>query len=361
MNNIKSLIDYMDKSCNNTDTKSSKHINKKKLNFIETIKNVGGRDIEYISNGSYGIIFKFIISDENKNNKTYAIKIVPYLKSSKYGDINNEDRPENAEILVMKLLSKFVLENRTPHIIIPFATFNCDIDLFVSRDFCEEYCANDKNYLKFIKQYENNHYHDIASVLIFEWINKGDLGSFLQRKYKKLKLHNWKTLFFQILSVLATIHEDYPAFKHNDFKVNNILIMKYKTEEEYIMYTIYKTSYKVVNINYFIKMCDFDFACIENIVDNIKVEQKWAAKYNVNSTKNKYYDVYYFFKTLTTIFLPNFIANNYIDVYTKAFVMRMIPAIYNSQNKECRLLSTDEYTTPRKILETDEYFAEYRI
>ena len=61
------------------------------------------------------------------------------------------------------------------------------------------------------------------------------------------------------------------------------------------------------NIGYQIKIWDFDFACIPGIVDNKKVTAEWTNRINVNCKKNQYYDIHFFFNTLTKKgFFPQF-------------------------------------------------------
>ena len=54
----------------------------------------------------------------NKLNKSnYAVKIVAYPKKERYGDVYNSIRPENTELVMIKLLSNFVTKKQTPHIV----------------------------------------------------------------------------------------------------------------------------------------------------------------------------------------------------------------------------------------------------
>ena len=56
--------------------------------------------------------------------------------------------------------------------------------------------------------------------------------------------------------------------------------------------------YVIPNIGFQIKLWDFDFACIEGVVNNSKVNAKWTDKINVSYGKNQYYDIHYFFNNL---------------------------------------------------------------
>ena len=103
-------------------------LSKKYIDFAKVINELGGR-LLYIKSGSTGHTFKGVFPPPNVNNKpNYAVKVVAYPKKEKYGDMFNPIRPENTELLMIKLLSEFVKKKQTPHIILPIKTFN---------EFCE--------------------------------------------------------------------------------------------------------------------------------------------------------------------------------------------------------------------------------
>ena len=136
-----------------------------------------------------------------------------------------------------------------------------------------------------------------------------------------MQVKHWRTIFYQILSVLAIIHAKYPSFRHNDMKANNILIHKIDITKDYHRYIVVRNKYKVPNIGYQIKLWDFDFACIPGIVDNIKVQAKWTKKINVTPEQNRYYDVHYFFCTLIYKgFLPELMTESIIPNEVKEFI-----------------------------------------
>ena len=121
---VDSIVDYEIVSENN-DIEESEDIRnllpKKYLDFNKTIKELGGK-LLYIKSGSTGHTFKGVHPEDSEKN-SYAVKIVAYPKKENYGDLFNAKRPENAEILMIKILSYFVRNNQTPHIILPITTF----------------------------------------------------------------------------------------------------------------------------------------------------------------------------------------------------------------------------------------------
>ena len=336
---------------------------KKNYDFVKVIDQIGGK-LLYIKSGSTGHTFRGVYLDPKDPRPSYAVKIVAYPRKENYGDVYDPTRPENAELIMLRVLSQFVLSNQTPHIILPICTFNTSIKQFVSLN-SSDFVKN-KKYDNFVERYQNHEYYNNVSVLISEWANNGDLMDFLRKKYRKFKIKHWRVLFFQLLSVLAVIHKKYPAFRHNDLKANNILVQKLETNKKHnkYMYDINGQVYVVPNLGFNIKLWDFDFACIPGIVDNAKVSAKWTSKININPQQNRYYDVHYFFNTLTSKgFMPDFFNDNHIPDEVKEFIKRVVPDKYRSGDKiseRGRILTNEEYLTPDQILKEDDFFEDFR-
>lgn len=336
---------------------------KKNYEFGKVIEQLGGK-LLYIKSGSTGHTFRGVYLEETEK-PNYGLKVVAYPRKENYGDVYSPSRPENAELIIISVLSQFVLSNQTPHIILPICTFNTSIKPFVNlpRD---EFVKN-KKYDQFVEKYENKEYYNNVSILISEWASYGDLMDFLRKKYKKFTIKHWKVLFFQIISVLAVIHKKYPGFRHNDMKANNILVDKVPISKKYnrYMYEINGQAYIIPNIGFNIKLWDFDFACIPGLVENAKVSAKWTDKINIKPVQNRYYDVHYFFNTLTRKgFMPEFFDDSYIPQEIKDFVYRIIPEKYRDPGKYVsergRILIDDEILTPDIIIKNDPLFEEFR-
>ena len=261
---------------------------KKMEKFRNVIMSLGdgkGSTLEYKKSGSSGHTFKGIVKNDDGSTMNYGVKVVAYSKRS-YGDPRQKTRPENAEIHMLKLLSQFVFNNRTPHIVLPIITFDTNLKPLIKLHKGRK-IVNDR-YKKFVERYHNNEYYPIASVLISEWASNGDFLDYLKHNYKNITLKQWKVFFFQIVSVLAVIHLEYPSFRHNDLKANNILIHSIpKTDGQFYIHNIGQKKYAIPNIGFILKIWDFDFACIPNIVDNEKVNAQWTQKINVNPEQNR--------------------------------------------------------------------------
>ena len=340
-------------------------LRKRLLDFKRVIMEIGGK-LKYVKSGTTGHTFKGIVKKENDVEFEYAVKVVAYPKKERYGSINDTRRPENAELMMIKLLSYFVVNKQTPHLVIPFGTFNTSIDNFINLVKTDKIDDKNDRYKEFVDRYKAGEFSSTVSILISEWANRGDLLDFLRNHYKSLTPVHWKVIIFQLISTLAIIQSKYPSFRHNDMKANNILIHKIAVTKEFHKYTILRNKYRVPNIGYHIKLWDFDFACIPGIVDNIKVEAKWTKKINVTPEQNRYYDLHYFFNTLMRKgFFPQILSDSNIPIELKQFIDRIVPTKFRADptviHEKGRILVNTEYMIPEQILLTDPYFEEFRI
>jgi serine/threonine protein kinase len=362
--NIDSIIDFKNSTESfeyPTNTEDIRELLPKKyIDFGKAIGELGGK-LLYIKSGSTGHTFKGVHPPPNQDNKQpYAVKIVAYPKRENYGDMYNIKRPENTELLMIRLLSYFVINKQTPHIVLPITTFNTSIKPFLN--LTKSNIVNNKRFGQFVEKYEKGEYYQNISILVSEWANGGDLLDHIKKHYKTMKSNDWRIIFFQILSVLAIIHSKYPSFRHNDMKANNILIHNIDIDpnDKKYLYKINNQTYVVPNIGFQIKLWDFDFACIPGIVDNSKVEAEWTNRLNVIPETNRYYDIHYFLSTLTRKgFFPEFWSASEIPDKVKEFVKRIVPEKYASGklvSEKGRILTTDEYLTPDEILKNDPFF-----
>lgn len=352
-------------------------LNQQHLNIWRFMKKIGAK-MEYIKSGTTGHVFKGELMRDGNVEYTFAVKVSAYLKrkANKYGDVTNISRPENAELMMLRILSYFIATGQTPHLIIPIQTFTSNIEPFTILNELPNWekikASRDTDiYNRFLKTYKEGKYESTVSVLLLEWANKGDFATFVKERYKNFELKHWKVFFFQILSVLAVIQSKYPAFRHNDMKANNILVHKQPTCKSKAFYIVNGKRYLVPNIGYQIKLCDFDFACIRGIVNNIKVTEDWTQRLNITTEKNRYYDIHYFFNSITKNgFVPEIKTDLvHIPNEVREFIDRVIPKKYHSYNYvdsegktkwNHRLMSNDEYTTPQILLERDPFFADFR-
>lgn len=338
--------------------------------------------LDYIRSGTTGHTFKAVSTIDGQIK--YVVKVCAYPCTDNYGNINDNGRPENTELRMLRLLSNFVVRHTTPHYVLPIHSFNTSIGIFINipNSAIDLGNKNNKLYKKFISKYKKGKYNDIVSVLTCEWCSGGDLLEYIRTKHTEMKLRDWVVIFFQILYTLARTHEKYPNFKHNDMKANNILVRlmddtgidpnhRYK-------YSVGNFDFSIPHIGMQVKIWDFDFSCIEGIIDNNKVTTNWANKLNITPKKNRYYDIHFFFNTLITKrFFPEFYKGGAPQEIIE-FIHRIVPLKFrgrgaSNEEKEKgqignkylsetgRILVNQEYTTPYDILRTDPLFSKYRF
>ena len=366
-NDLESLLDLDSNDTEafvnlNNDDDARNVLEKKNLDFSNVINKIGSK-LVYIKSGTTGHTVRGF-NPNNSKSLNFAVKIVAYPKKENYGSVNDIRRPENAELMMLKVLSYFVVNNQTPHLILPIGTFNTSIKPFLSLQ--KSGIVENKKFSQFIKRYKKDELYNNVSVLISEWANGGDFLEYIRKNHTKITLKEWRTFLFQIISALAVIQSKYPGFRHNDLKANNILLqnIESRNKNNKFKYKINGNIYIIPNIGIQIKIWDFDFACISDIVENKKVNAEWTNKININNKKNRYYDIHYFLNTLSRKgFFPDLFDSEFVPQEIKDFINRIVPEKYKDGEhvaERGRLLADDEFIIPDDILKYDKLFDKFR-
>lgn len=336
------------------------------LSLTRVLRRIGcDPHVSYVKSGAYGHTFRthWRHPEDPTTSIPVAIKVVAYSK--KGGEVNHETRAENAEIKILQLLSDMVSEGETPHITLPYITFKAPLKQFLFNPKDLEQREGCKKYLKFLNNSQNM--HDEVSVLMSEWCNGGDLSGFIKKYNTRIKLETWRNILFQVLASLAAVHRRFPDFRHNDLKANNILVtlLRRKDPDHYNVYSFGPdpTPFLVQSEGVMLKLWDFDFACIPDMVHNEKVDAEWTStRCNISRKKNQYYDMHYFFCTLTMFY--DRLMKDGAPEEVKLFVRRMLPKEYRlgktSVSERGRLMVDHEVLTPTEVLLTDSFFEPYR-
>lgn len=350
-------------------------------NIFSAIKILKG-EIRFLSSekGVYGYPFKVSLNSEKFDIKSeLGIKIIPYINKNIWVSYDcvrehmekekhnhsfhkkeaikeciqkDPQRPENVELHMINLLSKFVYEKNTPHIILPIMNFTCNLKDLISNT------GNLFSNIDLLKRNKKGDFINIANVLISEWATGGDLKRFILNNIKTWSQSSqyeliWCNMFFQLIFTLSIILEKYPNFRHNDLKVDNILVTI--TDKKYggnYLYFIDNKYYSLPNIGFQIKLWDFDLSCIKGKIDNYKVNN--MEEFGIRDTKNQYYDLHCFFNFLKLYVIRKEI----IPVSIQQFLDRIIPQKYRHHQKYpyvywSRVIPDDEYLTPINILRNE--------
>lgn len=353
-------------------------------NFAGVVQDLGMK-LYYIKSGSTGHTFRaeFIANPQLK----MAVKVSAYPKGA-YGDIDDLRRPENAELVLLCLLSNFVSTYRTPHLVLPITSFRTQIEMFTNMP-----AIKDSMYCSFVDGYHRKVFEPYVSVLFSEWCEGGDLLDYIRDHRGSIPLEVWKVLLFQILVTLASIQRQYPSFRHNDLKANNILLQKTenRSTKKLYRYRMGNHIFLVPHVGLEAKIWDFDFASIDGVVDNSKIDADYEKIHNISQRKNQYYDIHYLFSSLLKGGLVSKFDRKHVPPQVIDFMERVVPTKlqpeYQVVEKEVerdvdgvptkvkikkreqvnprlgtggRIKSNREYTTPKRVLESDPFFASFR-
>ena len=255
---------------------------------------------------------------------------------------------------MLNLLSNFVINKNTPHIVLPIMNFVCSIENLLKNNKKISTQVDWKNREK------KNEIFNIANVLITEWASGGDLKDFISKNlinwYSRPDCELiWTNIMFQLIFTLTLIFEKYPNFRHNDLKVDNILVTYTDNSPDTFgnyLYYIDGRYYSVPNIGFQIKLWDYDLSCIQGTIDNYKVEG--MEDYGIRKTRNQYYDIHCFLNFLR-LYVVGDVKRKYVPENIQNFWRRIIPLKYRHSEHLpnvywSRVIIDEEYTTPLDIL-----------
>ena len=354
--NVVSLNDLLDSMHDNI------HLLEPSNVYSSSYQSTSGQNftkIEFKKAGTTSMAFKVKIG-----NHKFALKVIAYRKDEKNNTpITKIERPENVELKMSSVLSSFVLNKMTPHINLSLGYVMCDIKDFVCVPDIE---LNEKHkYSIFLENFEKNIFERKVLVTISEWANACDLHEFIKNNNEDMTSQQWRVILFQVIFTLHIIHTQFPKFRHNDLKINNVLMNYHAKNKHSNKKAKYSASPKlnfeipVKDLCLSAKIMDFDFSCIEEHVENTKVNAEWTNKINVSSEENKYYDVFFFLKTLTL-----YVDKSKIPDDVRKFIYDIIPPDISMNEENCsekgRLLINEEIDNCYNILK-HEYFNSLKI
>lgn len=306
---------------------------------IEKLIETFGGELKLLGQGTYGKAYKVCFDKECENN--FVIKKIDMDVNDIY--ISNEypNRPENVEIEIFKRLNKLLLYRVTPNI------------PFYLGDFI---CKESGNYYRYyIAERADGDLSKYISGILLKFPN------FKISKTQKDKI--WKSILFQLISVLYFIQAKYPRFRHNDLHPGNILYFNTKSEGNF-EYVINNIKYIIPDVGIRLAIWDFDFSSIAGELDNVKTLDLQNEPFGIRNEANTYADMFKVINILLDTLLrcqqefPSHVPNEAIE-----FMERIIPA--RLQGREVKyyvgnfsLIYDIKYLTPLDVLK-DPYFDEY--
>ena len=221
--------------------KSIKNYNKINVKELQNIKNK-----VKLGSGKYATVY-------NYNN--YAVKVIKHCDYDDFPDINGK-----VEAKILKILKNEIVFNyKSPNIILIHQFIHCKT----------------KDYI------------------ILEKVNK-TLWKYLQERIEDSIIFG---IIFQVLFTLAILQEEFQGFRHNDIKIDNILL-DCKNRKQDLTFK-FKNKYWKINSNIpLVKISDFDYCNIPNKCKNLKVGTSFSKKFGCNLQSSKIYDVHLFLNSI---------------------------------------------------------------
>lgn len=129
------------------------------------------------------------------------------------------------------------------------------------------------------------------------------LWSFVHKYPNAKKLRG---IIIQVLFTLVILQKLVPDFRHNDLKIDNILL-DFKPRKKDITLRYKNYYWKLAKDIPLVKIADYDYACVKDIYNNPKVDTKFSAGFGCTHTFSKIYDLHIFLNSIhhSKSYLPN--------------------------------------------------------
>lgn len=164
-------------------------------------------------------------------------------------------------------------------------------------------------------------------------------------------VYTLKSLIFQVLFTLAILQKKFPGFRHNDLKIDNILLdLSPRTTSTTLYYG--KHNWSIKYSSPFVKIADYDYANIPHFVHNPKVATSFSNSFGCNPSKNNIYDVHLFLNSI-------YQCGSNIDSQILEWIEQQLPSasmrsVESEETKFGRLVHPERHTktikTPLKLI-----------
>lgn len=322
----------------------------------------------YISDTSNFEIYHIAMDEYLKVNKSIKIEIKYHtpLFIQFYVGIDLFEKPHSKTFCIFKIYKKSDLRNKIissememtnilqksgiQNVSLPITIFETDI-------------KTSSYFTVTVDYYGFNGYNDNVIVSVCDPYD--ELYYYLEVFNEKLTLSDWIIIIIQIFYTLAIIQEKHPTFRHNRLHPKNIRVHKIIKNNK--INDDLKIFHKINNLkfiipyaeyNYQIFLSNFDYASIDNVLDEQKQIELEKYTYDFCSKGQKYTDIYYFLSTLKC--KGHYVNDIKIPQEIEEFIDRVVPKEYDITTTS-KIKNFYEYTTPLKVLMTDPLFAKYII
>lgn len=187
-------------------------------------------------------------------------------------------------------------------------------------------------------------------VYVAEYASLGSLSSYALGH--RCDTEVWRSLLAQCFYALAFFQARWPQFRHNDLHPGNVLLERVP-QSSYAFALTRQHDLVIENHGIEVRLWDFDYACIEGVRGNRKVQR--SSKFGITSRAHRYYDMHTLCNTLLSDFdLPALV---------RIFLREVVPEKYRyPRARFFRLQASDSevHATPLGVLAHHPFFERYR-
>lgn len=231
-------------------------------------------------------------------------------------------------------------------ILTPIAICHAKIDQFLD---LEEENPEYYGYNKFVNGVRDNDYGKIVRVSFYPMYESSE-------KFVKTleSVKEWKIFIFQVLFILAKIHQKFPTFKHNELKFNSLAVFSHVQTSTCFELT-HTTKFNIPQLTFSIQMTDFYVSSILPQISNPYFAKTFFEDRHINPYENKFADLYYFLSRVRTN--CNEEIESFID---SVFPTDWSNELRHNRDGHPRFPLDYEPTTPEKLLTEHSFFDEFR-
>lgn len=164
-----------------------------------------------------------------------------------------------------------------------------------------------------------------------------------------------KNIILQVLLVLAIVQQKYPGFRHNDLKIDNILLLK-KPHDQFVQRYMGRY-YKIFKKHPIVKISDFDYSNIPGKIQNSKLLKEGMKEFGAGTERSDHYDVHIFLNSLYS-------KKEILPISIVSWIETIIPKKYLVKDNE--LVKYGRLINPEKVkiktarsLVRDDFFNRY--
>lgn len=295
INDLKGLLNIQELKDTSKDVK-----NWCKYNLSKSIR-------KQIGKGAFGTVYKACLF--KSCDPPLIVRVIEY--DNHFDTVPREQRPENVEWKIHKLLYETLLDNGVFNITVPIFSYSCKIsDLLPELKSKLDLSSSPR----------------CVRITFTDFANGGSMIDVLEKV--KLKDAEFLHLILQVLLTLCTIYKEFQDYRHNDLHIGNILIVDHRDEMMSMTYdNINGKNYTLKAYNLMILLNDFDYNSISYKVKNAKVKRNLP---DVVSLPSTYYDVHKFINSMLTI--PDSSAFNETSK-VKKFLREIVPLFVRGNQK----------------------------